>query len=161
MAVVSLALLAASLGAPPDPFPDGKSTDALHYSFSSRVGSRAGPHGFLRVTADGKVKYAHRDPGSMIGEEKDTTKEFTLTKDEHAELFRKLVADGLLELPESKDPIKSGYWFTVWSGRWQRNFVTDALPEKLLAHLRPLLVKAHPEAWEKKEGGRMPRRWPN
>src|SRR5262245_48324282 len=92
-----LVLLAAALAAPPAPLTDGKSFDALTYVFGAGT---FGPGGAFSIAADGKVSYffssaPHTNSGGQV-----VKKEWTLTKEEKAELFGKLVEAGLLELPD-------------------------------------------------------------
>ncbi|MCI0699479.1 MAG: hypothetical protein L0241_00140, partial [Planctomycetia bacterium] len=140
------AALALAIAAPP-PLPDGKSIDALSFHFSSGIPGLS-PSGVLNITADGKVNYSHQTAPSTGSGGKVTQKKWELTKAEVAELFRKLVADGLLDIPEAAGKHAANE-FTVYSGRWQLALPTEKVPEKVLAHLRPLLVKAHPALWEK------------
>ena len=69
------------------------------------------------VSADGKVSYRHSTApftgrGGLV-----TQKSWELTKDELKDLFRKLVADGLLEADDSGGP-GPGDAIGVTSGRW-------------------------------------------
>jgi hypothetical protein len=136
------------LAAPPtDPFPDGKTIDTFYYGFGDE--SSLGPAGRLSVSADGKVTYAHAtDPATGSGG-RITQAEWEIPKTEATELFRKLLADGLLTIPERKvHTFPAPHGFTVTSGRWHAGVATDAVPEKILSHLRPYLEKAHPALWK-------------
>lgn len=146
MTGIVAALLAAALAAPPGPMPDNTSIDSLTFTFSSGP-LQAG--GFFIIHADGKVSYSHQTApytgsGGIV-----TQKTWTLTKDERTELFRNLVAAGLLDIPDAKKP-QMNNTFTVTSGRWQFTIHADPIPEKVMAHLRPLLAKAHPVLWTEK-----------
>src|SRR5687768_451846 len=103
MTALAAALLAASLGAPPDPLPDGKTIEALSFRFVEGA-MGLGPGGRLGISKDGKVGYSHATQPSTGSGGVITQKELSLTKEEQAELFRKLVADGLFKIPEKKQP---------------------------------------------------------
>jgi hypothetical protein len=142
----TLVLLTAALAAPPGPLPDGKSFDAFTYAFGA---GGLGPGGAFGIAADGKVSYfyssaPHTGSGGHI-----VKKEWTLTKEEKAELFSKLLEAGLLELPEGHGvPYANG--FLVSSGKWRLHLSSVKVPDKVMALLRPLLTKAHPELWAEK-----------
>jgi hypothetical protein len=142
----AITLLAVTLAAPPGPLPDGKSFDALTYAFGAGA---FGPGGAFGITADGKVSYfyssaPHTGSGGHV-----VQKEWTLTKEEKAELFGKLVEAGLLDLPEGHGvPFANG--FVVSTGKWRLNLSSVKVPDKVMALLRPLLAKADPELWAEK-----------
>lgn len=142
-----LVLLAAALAAPPGALPDGKSFDALTYTFGG-WGS-FGPSGRLSVAADGAVTYSsssapHTGSGGVV-----VKKEWALTKEEKAELFAKLVEAGLLELGADRSaPHGHGFW--VSSGKWVLPLNGAKVPDKVIAVLRPLLAKADPDMWDEK-----------
>jgi hypothetical protein len=148
MTALAVALLAASLAAPPNPLPDNKSPiDSLSYSFGG--GGLVGAGGSLTISADGKVAYFFSsDPftgsGGRVVQQK-----WELTKDELKELFTKLVADGLLDTDAGTGPALFG-GIRVTSGRWRMNLDADKVPEKAMRHLRPLLAKADPVKWGEK-----------
>ncbi|HJZ60246.1 MAG TPA: hypothetical protein VKE74_35210 [Gemmataceae bacterium] len=127
--------------------------DSLYYSFSDGWAG-FGPTGSISFTRDGKVRYCHATAPSTGSGGLITQKEWEIPKDEVAALFRDLVADGLLELPEggAKYPAQSVF---VTRGRWQSQMAFDSLPEKYLARLRPYLEHAHPQLW--KSGAQKPR----
>lgn len=145
--IAPLVLLAAALAAPPGALPDGKSFDALTYTFGGGGALSAG--GSLSIAADGKVRYFYSsDPHTGSGG-RVVQKEWTLTKEEKAELFGKLVAAGLLDLPDGHGvPFASG--LLVTSGKWRRHLSSVKVPDKVMDLLRPLLAKAHPELWKEK-----------
>jgi len=141
-----LALLAASFAA--DPLPDDKTPiDSLTYTFGGGVAG-LGPTGSLSISKDGKVQYfyssaPHTGSGGRVVQQK-----WELSKEERTTLFRKLVDDGLLETEEGKSFLES---IRVTHGRWWRMLAPDKVPEKAMAHLRPLLAKADPELWSEKK----------
>jgi hypothetical protein len=138
----TLALLAAALAAPPGPLPNGKSFDALTYSFGNGV---LGPTGSLSIAADGKASYFYSSAPHTGSGGRVVKKEWTLTKEEKAELFRKLVEAGLLDLPEGHGvPFSPG--IAVSSGKW-RTTLGGHIPDKVMAQLRPVLAKADPGMW--------------
>ena len=190
MNAVALTLLAGALAAPPGPFPDGKTIDSftLHFGAFGNVGGG----GTLNVSGDGKVTYEHEtappwappvispfsgNPLPVFRRGTITEKEWKITKEQAAELFRKLVADGLLDLPAQLPKFKPvdfypQYTFEAKSGKWSQFCSAETVPDKLMAHLRPLLTKAHPELWAEKPDDRAPSkpgelssvtytRWPN
>lgn len=60
------------------------------------------------------------------------------------------VADGVLKLPDGVRPQFPHYHVTLLSGRWKTQHMLGR-PEKLMARVRPLLVRAHPEEWGEAE----------
>src|SRR5262245_39879775 len=98
MTPVALAILAASL-VRPGPLPDNRSPiDSLRYTFGGA--GIAGPGGSLTISADGKVSFNYisapqTNSGGLV-----IQKTWELTAKERTELFRKLVADGLLTVDE-------------------------------------------------------------
>lgn len=162
MNAIALAILAGTLAAPPSPFPDGKTIEGFTFSFGERGKF---PRGTLTVNADGKVAYEHlvsptqfvpTDGGLGFRVQRDgtTEKQWQVTKEETAELFRKLVADGLFDVPAppplSLTDLGPRYSFEAAAGKWSFHAGADAVPDKVMAHLRPLLAKAHPELWAEK-----------
>lgn len=149
-----IALLAASLAAPPGPIPDGKSFDTFQYVFGGA--GAFGPGGSLSIAANGKVSYffssaPHTGSGGRV-----VKKDWTLTKEEKAKLFRKLVKAGLLDLPEGHGvPFANG--IRVSSGKWQLFLSSVKMPDKVMALLRPLLAKADPELWAEKPAPKPPK----
>jgi hypothetical protein len=144
--IAIVAALLAALAA--DPLPDGKSIDSLSFQFYTGT-PFLGPGGALNISADGKVSYFHQTQpwtgsGGIVKQKK-----WELKKGEAAALFGKLVADGLLELPEPRGA-NAANRFHVTSGRWQLALAADPVPDKLMAHLRPLLAEAHPGLWTEK-----------
>jgi hypothetical protein len=145
MTPVLVAVLAGALAA--DPLPDNKAPiDSLYYSFT--LGGVFGPGGSLKISADNEVSYfyssaPHTGSGGTV-----VSKNWELTKEERMKLFTKLVDDGLLELAPGGPATSS---IRVTRGRWRMTVTADKLPERVMRHLRPLLVKAHPGAWAVKE----------
>ncbi len=136
------------LAAPPaDPLPDGKTIDSLSFAFTGE--GPFGPTGHLSITAGGQVMYSHATAPATGSGGEITQAKWEIPKTEAAALLRKLVADGLLTLLESKTkPLPGPFLFTVTSGRWQMSLAAEPVPEKILAHLRPYLEKAHPALWK-------------
>lgn len=143
----ALAVLAA-MHAPPNPLPDGTTIDALTYSFSDGAGGPFGAGGALSVAADGNVRYYSSSAPWTGSGGRVVKKDWELSNDERAELFRKLVDDGLLDTP-GEGGVFNG--IRVGSGRWWTNVAADKVPEKAMRHLRPLLTKADPVRWPKKD----------
>ena len=153
MTAAYLIFLAGTLAA--NPLPDNKTPiDSLTYTFGIGGGT-FGAGGRLTISPDGKVSYYFSsDPFTGSGG-RVVNKSWELTKEERTELFRKLVADGLLEAEEG-GTVLSG--IRVTSGRWRATLDPDKVPEKAMAHLRPLLGKADPVLWpeKKKEEAKAP-----
>src|SRR5437868_6580529 len=90
------------VAAPPaSPLPDGKTIDSLFFSFAERVPG-LGPRGTLSMTADGKVMYSHATAPHTGSGGKITQLNWDIPKAEAGTIFRRLVADGLLTMPEPK-----------------------------------------------------------
>lgn len=142
-----LVLLAAALAAPPNPVPDGKTFDALTYTFGGGGGFGAG--GSLAISADGKVTYFYSSAPHTGSGGRVVKKDWTITKDEKAELFGKLVAAGLLDLPPAHGAAFFG-GFRVSSGKWNLSLGGANVPDKVLDALRPLLTKADAGTWAEK-----------
>jgi hypothetical protein len=143
----ALVLLAAALAAPPNAVPDGKTFDALTYTFGGGGGFGAG--GTLTIAADGKVNYffssaPHTGSGGRV-----VQKEWTITKDEKAALFGKLVDAGLLDLPTGHGVMFAG-GFQVSSGKWKLALGGAKVPDKIVELLAPLLLKADAGTWVEK-----------
>jgi hypothetical protein len=140
--------LALLLAAPPsNPLPDGKTIDTFRYSFSNN--EPLGPAGQLSISAEGKVEYFHATAPATGSGGIITNASWEIPKTEATELFRKLVADGLLTLPEpNAHQLQGPNGFTVTSGRWCMSVNADPIPDKLLGHLRAYLEKAHPLLWK-------------
>jgi len=139
----TLALLAATFVASPGALPDGKTLDALSYTFG---GGPFGPSGTLSIAADGKVSYNFSSAPSTGSGGRVVKMEWAFTKEQKAELFGKLVEAGLLEMPGGPSvPFSNG--FVVSSGKWRLSLSSVKVPDKVMALLRPLLAKAHPELW--------------
>jgi hypothetical protein len=147
MIPLAVALL---LAAPPaNPLPDGKAIDTLTFTFSS--GTPFGPGGSFTLTADGKVSYSHQTAPHTGSGGHVTSKNWDVPKAEAAAVLAKLLEDGLLDLPEGSAKFAGGGAFHVTTGRWQAAVQAHPVPEKILAHLRPYLEKAHPGMWKKPE----------
>jgi len=138
-------LLAGALAA--NPIPDNKSPiDSLTYTFGGGGMLLAG--GSLTITKEGKVTYFYSSAPFTNSGGHVVQKSWNLSKEERTELFRKLVDDGLLEAEEGKllfDGIR------VTHGRWYATLAANKVPDKALAHLRPLLSKADPVTWPEKK----------
>jgi hypothetical protein len=145
MTAVALALLAGTLAA--EPLPDNKTPiDSLTYTFGG--GGLFSGGGSLTISADGKVKYfyssaPHTNSGGRVVQQS-----WELTKEERTALFRKLVDDGLLEAEEGANFLDG---IRVTHGRWRTTIAGDKVPDKAMAHLRPLLSKADPVMWGEKK----------
>lgn len=133
---------------PADPLPDGKTLDTLTFTFASHPIS--GPAGSFSLTRGGKVSYSHQTAphtgsGGIV-----TQASWEIPKAEAAAVFEKLLADGLLDLPETVGGgFLEGFTFRISTGRWHATVGANPVPEKILAHLRPYLEKAHPVKWKK------------
>ncbi|MBM3978968.1 MAG: hypothetical protein FJ304_01535 [Planctomycetes bacterium] len=141
----SLVLLAAGLATPPSPVPDGKTFDALTYTFGGGGGFGAG--GSLAIKADGKVTYFYSSAPHTGSGGRVVKKDWTITKDEKTELFAKLVAAGLLDMPAAHAVVLGGGGFQVSSGKWTLSLGGANVPDKVLDALRPLLAKADDKTW--------------
>ncbi len=146
MTAISLALLAAAIGADPVPLPDAKSIDTITYSFGGPFGST----GTLTITAAGKVSYRDQ-PGLFTTSSGGPvrTAEWDIPKADAAAFFAGLVTDGLLDLP-SRVKKTDATRFTIASGKWRLYLGADPVPEKIAARVQPLLEKADPARWKKK-----------
>lgn len=142
-----LVLLAAALAAPPNTVPDGKTFDALTYTFGGGGGFGGG--GSLTIAADGKVTYffssaPHTGSGGNV-----VRTDWTITKDEKAALFAKLIDAGLLDLPAGHGVMFAG-GFRVSSGKWNMVLGGTKVPDKITNLLAPLLLKADEKTWAEK-----------
>ncbi|MBM3980167.1 MAG: hypothetical protein FJ304_07750 [Planctomycetes bacterium] len=154
------ALVLALLGLAPNPVPDNKTTiDSFSFSFGApdKHGGKfdtlalggapaLGAGGSLTVAKDGKVTYTYSSAPFTGSGGRVVKKEWALSKDELKALFAKLVADGLLDGDANPDA-HSG--IRVTSGRWYAYI--EQVPEKAMAHIKVLLVKADPVLWEEKK----------
>src|SRR5215207_1942557 len=123
MTALAAALLAASLGAPPNPLPDNKSPiDSLSYSFGG--GGLLGAGGSLTISAGGKVAYFYSSAPHTGSGGRVVRKDWELSKEERAELFRKLVADGLLDAEEGRNFTEQ---VRVVCGRWSAALAADKI----------------------------------
>jgi hypothetical protein len=134
MFAAAFALIAAFL---PRPLPDHATPiDSLTYSFSLPTATLAG--GGLTISAGGKVRYHHSTHPQTGSGGHVADKTWELTKGEVAELFRKVVADGLLDAKGDGTLL----WdvVRVTSGRWYATVPAAGVPEKAMAHLKPYLL---------------------
>jgi len=149
--VIPFALaLFATLSPAPNPLPEGKSIDGFSFRFQSSLPG-FGPVGDFSVMPDGKVHYSHATEAHTGSGGTITQAKWEIPKAEAEALFRALVGDGLLELPDAKGLGGARFQFWVYTGRWQAALAADPLPEKILARLRPYLEKAHPGLWKRAE----------
>lgn len=161
------ALVLALLGLAPNPLPDNKTPiDSLSFSFSApgKFGREApgrrgaldgergapafGAGGSLTVSKDGKVTYTYSSAPFTGSGGRVVKKEWELSKNELKELFAKLVTDGLLDGGDAGDVF---YGIRVTSGRWYSYLPPEQVPEKAMAHIKALLVKADPVLWGEKK----------
>ena len=146
MTTTYLVFLAGTLAA--NPLPDNKvPIDSLTYTFGEG-GGLAGGGGRLTITKEGKVSYSFSSHPFTGSGGRVVQTSWELSKEERNELFRKLVDGGLLEA-EDGDTVTGG--IRVTSGRWRATLAAEKVPDKAMAHLRPLLTKADPVKWPEKK----------
>src|SRR6187402_3381424 len=101
-----------------NPLPDNKApVDSLQYTFGN--GGAFGAGGSLSISADGKVAYFYSSAPHTGSGGRVVRQNWELSKGERTELFRKLVADGLLDAEESRNFTEQ---IRVACGRWHTAF---------------------------------------
>jgi hypothetical protein len=141
-----LAMFGADPQPPRDPFPSFAAINVLSYEMRD---PGIGPAGRLTITAGGKIRYTYSSAPATNSGGIRVEKDWKIAAEEVRALFGGLAEDGLFARRDEPETNAAFPRIIVTSARWTTTISAPAIPKVSYERLRPSLVKAHPDLYEK------------